>query len=123
MTILLMILKWVRSPLFWVCALIVSNLAFMGLWRHAATSADGRVAAADRACQEASQALVQQALEEQAQAWKSIYDAQQEAVTRMAAEAGVAAANAREWQHRYAEAKKTPACQKWAQAAVECPVE
>jgi len=117
----LIALKWLRSPWVWLAILLASNAATWGLWRHAANEADGRVAAVERACQDASQALVQRALEEQAEAWKSIYSAQQEAVTRMAAEAGVAAANAREWRQRYEAAKKTPACQKWAAMPVECP--
>jgi hypothetical protein len=117
----LLILKWLRSPWVWLAILLASNAATWGLWRHAANGAEGRVAAVERACQDASQALVQRALEEQAAAWESIYTAQQNAVTRMAAEAGIAATNARDWKQRYEDAKKTPACQKWAAMPVECP--
>lgn len=115
----MILLALARSLWTYIVLLILACGALGGLWRHAAAEA-GR---AERECDARRLEAVNAALREQAQAWESVYSAQQEAVTRMAAEAGVAAATAREWRRRYELAKQTPACKRWAEEAIQCPVE
>lgn len=114
----LAILKVLRSPWVWIAILLATNAASVALWRGAA----GRVAAVQARCEQARTEAVNEALRAQAEGWETIYSAQQEAVARMAQEAGVAAANAREWRARYEAAKQTPACKQWSEAAVQCPI-
>jgi type II secretory pathway pseudopilin PulG len=108
-----------KSPLVWIALLAVLCAFLARGWQGSRED----VKAADAACQEAAEAATQAALAKQAEAWSSIYTAQQEAVARMAQEAGVAAATAREWKRRYEAARKTPACAQWAAEVVQCPVE
>ena len=119
MIYLKLILKWLVNPWTWVALLALALAATGSLYRHERA----KVLQVQQACDERAQKALQAALREQASAWESIYSAQQEAVARMAQEAGVAAANAREWKRRYDAAKQTPACKQWAEAAVLCPVE
>ena len=114
---MILLLKLLRSPLTYIVVLILACGALAGLWRHAA----GQVAIVEAACEQRRVEAVNAALEEQAEAWESINAAQHEAVVRMAAEAGVASANARAWRERYEEAKREPKCQAWREAVVQCP--
>ena len=111
-------LKWLVNPWTWVALLAFALAATGGLYR----AERAKVVRVQQACAQQAQEALQTALRQQAEAWESLYSAQQEAIARMAQEAGVAAANAREWKRRFDAAKATPACQKWAAAPVECPV-
>lgn len=103
--------------------LLLGAAAFAGGYRTGVGRESARTARVAAACEQARSEAVQEALRAQAEAWESLYTAQQEAIARMAQEAGVAAANAREWKRRFDAAKQTPACQKWAAEAIQCPVE
>jgi hypothetical protein len=115
---MIVFLRLIRSPLFWIGILLATNAASVALWRHA----QGRVDAVVAKCEQARTEAVNEALRAQAEGWETIYSAQQEAVTRMAAEAGAAAANARAWRERYETAKQTPACKAWSMQPVNCPI-
>jgi hypothetical protein len=108
-----------KSPLVWIALLAVLCVFMARGWQGSRED----VKAAEAACQEAAEAATQAALAKQAEAWQSVYSAQQEAVARMAQEAGVAAANAREWKRRFDVAKQSPKCREWAAEAIACPIE
>lgn len=113
------LLMLLRSRWFYIIVLAVLSITLGVLLR----AEHARLTTARTECQLEQEQATTAALREQAKAWDSIYSAQQEAVARMAQEAGAAAATAREWRRRYEAAKATPACKAWAEAAVQCPVE
>ena len=110
-------LKWLVNPWTWVALLAFALAATGGLYR----AERAKVVRVQQACAQQAQEALQTALRQQAEAWEAIYTAQSEAITRMAQEAGVAAATAREWRRRYESAKQTPECKQWASAPVLCP--
>jgi hypothetical protein len=111
--------KLLFNPLTWIAILAGTSLLFGGLWRSQ-TATTARVRAS---CEATAQAALREGLEQQAAAWASIYQASQEAVTRMAMAQAQSEANARNWRNRYEQALKQPACAEWSKATVMCPVE
>lgn len=111
--------KLVRSPWTWIALLSLALGLSQALYRHERS----KVAASVAACNNATLQARNAALDEASTRYRAIIASQAEAIERMGLEAKKAAANARQWRDRYEQAKKTPACQAWAESAVQCPVD
>jgi hypothetical protein len=107
-----------RKMVFWLAVSVCLCGVLYGLWQGERRQ---RVSLATQ-YEQSRLTAVNEALRAQAEGWEAIYAAQSEAVTRMAQEAGVAAANARAWRDRYEAAKQTPECKAWAMQPVNCPI-